>query len=120
MKSVAVLILALLPAVICLAQSPAPDPDTLQNPVKHIDPEVKQLPPDLHYIEDWERIDADELPSAALAALRKLEPDGWEKSVVYRYKKHNTYRVEMRQDGNNRVYLFDRNGKRLAHPENGD
>jgi hypothetical protein len=100
-------------AISTSAQSPAPDPDTLKNPVKDIDPEVKQLPADGHYAKEAVRINADELPAAVLSNLKKLEPDAWQKSVVYRHKSNNTYVVEIRASGREKVYRFNKDGKRI-------
>jgi hypothetical protein len=97
------------------AQQPSPDPDTLKNPVKQIDPEVKQEPADIKYVDEKVRITADELPSVVRDTLRRLEPSSWEKSVVYRDKKSNTYTVEIRESGNEKTYRFDKNGKRLKN-----
>jgi hypothetical protein len=99
------------------AQTPTPDPDTLKDPVKDIDPEVKQLPPDMHYADEAVRINADELPAVVLDSLKKLAPAGWEKSVVYRYKNDQTYIVEIRDEGHEKTYKFSKDGKRLKSPD---
>jgi hypothetical protein len=119
MKKFMFILAFLFGVVIAYGQSPAPDPDTLQNPVKQIDPEVKQLPPDLHYSKDVVRINADELPPAVLKNLKEIEPSGWEKSVVYRDKKEKVFIVEMREDKNNKTYRFDEEGK-LVRSEDED
>jgi hypothetical protein len=110
----------LLGAIITYGQSPAPDPDTIKNPVKQIDPEVKQLPPDLHYAKDAVRINADELPPVVLKKLQQVEPTGWEKSVVYRGKKEKIFIVEMRDNQNTRTYRFDTEGKLLKDEDDKD
>jgi hypothetical protein len=97
--------------VTAYAQSPAPESDTVKNPVKQIDPEVKQLPQDMHYAKESVRINADELPAAVLKKLKALEPTGWEKSVVYHYKNAKFYMVEIREEGNSKTYRFDYDGK---------
>jgi hypothetical protein len=103
------------------AQAPAADPDTLKNPVKQIDPEVKQLPPDLHYAKETVRINADELPAVVFTRLKEVEPEGYEKSVVYHHKKGKYYIVEMREDGNDKTYRFDYEGRLLkAEERDGD
>ena len=93
------------------AQQPAPDPDTLQNPVKQTDPEVKQPPADLHYVDEMERIATAELPPVVLDSLKKHEPTDWEKSVAYHDKRNKSYIVEVRNGGQERIYRFDTTGK---------
>jgi hypothetical protein len=97
------------------AQSPVADPDTLQNPVKQIDPEVKQEPADIHYVDEMTRITADELPAAVRDSLKKSEPTAWEKSVVYRDKKQDLFTVEVREGGQERIYRFNKEGRRLKN-----
>jgi hypothetical protein len=104
-------------AVAANAQSPAPDPDTLQNPVKQIDPEVKQLPANLNYTKDATRISPDDLPPVVLDSVKRLHPTGWEKSVVYHHKKTNSYIIDIREEGGQKIYRFDKTGKRLNNEE---
>ena len=115
MKKIMFSIAAVLCSVAAMAQQPSPDPDTLKNPVKQIDPEVKQEPADIKYIDEKVRITADELPGAVRNSLRQLEPTAWEKSVVYRDKKENMYIVEIRESGNEKTYRFDKDGNRLKN-----
>lgn len=96
-----------------LAQSPTPDPDTLKNPVKQIDPAVTQLPPGMHYVDEMVRINAVELPAAVLDSLKKIEPTAWEKSVVYSDKKKNIFVVEVRGHEKEITYRFSKDGTRL-------
>lgn len=113
MKTLIVLFLFMSAAFISHSQAPAPDPDTLQNPVKQTDPEVKQLPPDLHYTKDDVRINASDLPAAVLDSLKKLEPSEWEKSVVYRNKTEGTFTIEIRASGKEKTYRFNEEGNLL-------
>ena len=107
-------------AAISYGQAPAPDSDTLKNPVKQIDPEVKQLPADLHYAKETVRINAEELPAVVFSRLKEIEPQGWEKSVVYHHKKDKYYVVEMREHDNDKTYRFDYEGKLLRADERDD
>ncbi|MBT1703527.1 hypothetical protein [Chryseosolibacter indicus] len=100
---------------IAFAQQPSPDPDTLKNPIKQIDPEPKQQPADIQYVDERERIAADELPQPVLQSLQELEPSGWEKSVVYRDKQHSVFIIEMRDNEQEKIYRFDREGRRLKN-----
>lgn len=94
------------------AQSPTPDPDTLKNPSKQTDPEVKQEPANLHYIDESRRIAAAELPRPVLDSLKALEPAAWEKSVVYRQKDGQMFLIEIREGGQQKTYRFNRDGVR--------
>jgi len=100
---------------IAYAQSPVADPDTLKNPVKQIDPEVKTQPADAHYVDEMKRIAADELPEVVLDSLKQAEPVAWEKSVVYKSQKEDLFLVEVRDGGQERTYRFNREGQRLKN-----
>lgn len=113
MKTLLILLVAICGAGITYGQSPAPDPDTLQNPVKQIDPEVKQLPANGYDAKSVVRITADELPLVVRDSIKRLHPTGWEKSVVYRDKKSSLYIIDVREAGGQKVYKFDQSGKRL-------
>jgi hypothetical protein len=95
------------------AQTPVPESDTAETSKTQIDPEVKQQPADINYIDETTRIAADELPPVVLDSLKKLEPQAWEKSVVYKQKKEDSYKVEIRDGGEERSYRFDKEGRRL-------
>jgi hypothetical protein len=101
--------------VIAYGQSPVADPDTLKNPVKQIDPEVKQEPADIHYVDEMTRIGADELPPVVLDSLKKAEPASWEKSVMYRDKKEGLFLVHVREGGQEKTYRFNKDGRRLKN-----
>lgn len=114
MKTLIFLILAfLLLFSISKAQSPVPDPDTTSNPVKQIDPEVKQEPANIHYVDEQVRIGVEQLPSAVKDSLKRLEPAAWEKSVIYRNKNQKIYTVEVRDGGQEKTYHFNSDGKLL-------
>jgi hypothetical protein len=115
MKKILIASALLMGSYFTYAQQPSPDPDTLKNPVKQIDPEVRQQPADIQYVEERERIAADELPSAVLDSLKAAEPSTWEKSVVYRDKKQNIFIVEVREGGQEKTYRFNREGGRLKN-----
>ena len=113
MKKLIFMSAVILTAFIANAQTPAPDPDTLQNPVKQIDPEVKQQPADIHYVDEMTRVTADELPSVVRDSLKALEPAAWEKSVIYKSKNEDMYTIEVRDGGQENTYRFSKDGKRL-------
>jgi hypothetical protein len=98
-------------------QQPAPEPDTLRDPVKQIDPEVKQLPDNAHYIDETSRIGIEDLPPAITKTLKGPEYKGWEKSVIYKDKDQDIYTVDIREGGKSRKYRFTKDGQRLKdHP----
>lgn len=101
------------------AQQPAPNPDTLKNPVKQIDPVVRQEPADIHYIDKSERIAAVELPAAVLDSLKALEPSTWEKSIVYRQVDGEMFFIEVRDGGQERTYRFNKEGIRTKTLDEG-
>lgn len=96
------------------AQTPTPESDTVKDQSTQIDPEPKQQPTGLHYIDESVRITAEELPAVVLDSLKKIEPQTWEKSVVYKQKNDNNYLVEIRDGGQERTYWFDKTGKRIT------
>jgi hypothetical protein len=115
MKNIIFLLAITIAAFTAKAQTPAPDPDTLQNPVKQIDPEVKQEPADIHYVDEMTRITADELPTIVRDSLKSLEPAAWEKSVIYKSKNEDMYTIEVRDGGQENTYRFSKDGKRLKN-----
>lgn len=100
-------------AIAAHAQTPTPDSDTVKNQSKQIDPEPKQMPTGLHYVDESVRITADELPPVVLDSLKELEPQAWEKSVIYKQKKEDHFLVEIRDGGQERSYRFNKDGKRI-------
>ncbi len=110
-----ILILLMITAAIATnAQTPTPESDTVRDQSKQTDPEPKQQPTGLHYIDESVRINAAELPAVVLDSLKKIEPQTWEKSVVYKQKKGDNYLVEIRDGGEERTYWFDKTGKRVT------
>jgi hypothetical protein len=115
MKLLATILFLLAVASGAFAQQPSPDPDTLKNPVKQIDPEVKQPPADIHYVDEMTRISAAELPQIVLDSLKQSEPVNWEKSVVYKDKVEGQFLVQVRDGGEEKTYRFDKTGRRLKN-----
>jgi hypothetical protein len=113
MKKLLILLVMMTAVWFAYGQSPTPDPDTLRNPSEQTDPEVKQIPEGIHYIDESVRIATAELPAVVLDSLKKLEPQAWEKSIVYKQKKEDTYKVEIRDGGEERSYRFNKEGKRV-------
>jgi hypothetical protein len=120
MKHIILIFSLVIAAVTTNAQTPAPDPDTLKNPIKQGDPEIKQQPADIHYVDEMTRIAADELPPAVLDSLKTFEPAAWEKSVVYKDKMNDLFIVEVREGGQEKTYRFNKEGKRLKNLDEED
>jgi hypothetical protein len=117
MKKLLILFMLMTAVSYSRAQSPTTDPDTVRNSSKQTDPEAKQMPADLHYINESVRIDAEELPAAVLESLKKSEPQVWQKSVVYKQKREDVFEVEIRDGGDERYYRFNKEGKQLNSPD---
>lgn len=115
MKKLFLILAISISGIVVKAQSPVAEPDTLQNPVNQGDPELKQIPADMNYVDERVRITADQLPAAVRDSLKMLEPTGWEKSVVYRDKKENIFIVEVREGGEEKTYRFNKQGKKLKN-----
>jgi hypothetical protein len=111
MKTVVMIIVAMF-HYFANAQSPTPDLDTLSDPVKQIDPEVKHMPIGLYDASEMVRIHAEELPTTVLKILKTSEYNGWQKSVVYKHKSKDLFFIEVRDGGKSRTYSFTKDGKR--------
>lgn len=95
-----------------MAQSPAPDPDTLRDPVKQIDPEVKVLPQSDKYNEDRVKITAKQIPAAVRQTLSSsTQYEGWEKASIYQNKSGNIFIVEVTKADTTRTFRFDKGGR---------
>gem|GEM_PF-2200957 len=113
-----ILLTLLLLNMISKAQTPTPELDTVNNPVKQIDPEQKVMPSNLKDIDEQARIGSKDLPAAVRRSLRKIEPEDWQKSVMYLDKKRKTYIIQVRGGSGERTYHFNRKGKQLeARPD---
>jgi hypothetical protein len=116
MKSIVLFFLSI---VFCtaalLAQSPAPEPDTTQVPVKQTDPEIKVQPRDANYTgSDDRRIMPAEIPPAVKRTLESSpEYTGWEKGTIYKNKSGNKFTIEVTRGDTTRTYRFDKGGKPL-------
>jgi hypothetical protein len=93
------------------SQNPVPDPDTIPNPVQEGDPAIKTLPPRLDYVEDKQRIRAEELPDAV---RQTLESDAryanWKDATIFRDENTDEYIVEFREEGKTTTYKFSKEG----------
>lgn len=113
MNKVVLIITATLISFSAAAQMPAPETDTAKIPIKQTDPVPDQMPEDLHYVDERNRISTEELPAPVLENLKKAEPADWQQSVTYYDKEKKRYMVEVRKGGQQHVYYFARNGKQL-------
>jgi hypothetical protein len=95
-----------------VAQSPLPDSDTLRNPVKQGDPEVRVIPPQADYRKNLVTIRQKDIPPQLRKTLGRPEYKGWEKGTLYRNKEATFYLLEIQEPIKTRVYRFDKYGKR--------
>lgn len=94
------------------AQSPAPEPDTLRDPVKQTDPEGGVLPKDVNYTDDHQKITPKQLPAGVRQTLESgTQYDGWEKASVYKNKSGSVYIVEITKADTTRTFRFDKLGR---------
>ena len=94
------------------AQSPAPEPDTLRDPVKQTDPEGKVLPQSSNYAEDHQRITAKQIPAGVRQTLESSPTyEGWEKAALYKHKSGNLYIIEITKADTTKTYRFDKLGR---------
>lgn len=112
MKTMIVLFASLMVSL-SAANGQTPDADTLRDPVKEGDPEVRIIPPQAQYRKDMVVIKATQLPAPVKKTLELPEYKGWEKATIYRNPSSTFYLVEIQEPVKTRVYRFDKNGKRL-------
>ena len=113
MKKVLLLLFGLITAVAAVvAQTPAPEPDTLRDPVKQTDPEPKTLPPDSRYIDDEVKITPQQLPAAVKQTLESgTSYNGWEKANLYKNKNGSIFIIEITKGDTTRTFHFDKLGR---------
>jgi hypothetical protein len=101
-------------ATIVWAQSPVPDPDTLKDPVKQTDPEVKVGPKETNYKADRLKITPAEIPRAVRQTLESSPTySGWEKAAVYKNENGSLFFVEITSGDGAQTFRFDKTGKPL-------
>lgn len=95
-----------------LAQSPAPEPDTLSIPVQQGDPAIRTLPPRLDYVEDKRRITPEEVPQPVRQTLEgNASMKDWQKAVLFHDENKDEYIVEFTEAGKRTSYRFDKEGR---------
>lgn len=108
------LIPLLLAGTLAMAQGPAPQPDTISNPVKEGDPAIKALPPRLDYVEDKKQITMEELPAPVQHTLQNdSKYRGWEKATIFHEENKDEYIVEFRAADNATTYRFNKAGTQI-------
>jgi hypothetical protein len=94
------------------AQSPVPEPDTLKNQVRQIDPVPQTMPPDANYTANAIKITSAEFPEPVKRSLNDgAEYEGWQKGAAYKSKDGKMFILEMREADTVRVFRFDNTGK---------
>jgi hypothetical protein len=114
MKKIASLFLSV--CCLCFAaavysQSPAPESDTLKDPVKQGDP-APENPPPINYKADQVRIMSQDIPAAIRQTLESNpEYEGWKKATIYKNRANSLYTVEFKEADKTRIFRFDKSGK---------
>lgn len=104
-----------LSTAVLMAQSPAPEPDTLRDPVRQIDPEPKVLPQNDNYAEDRVKITPKQVPDGVKQTLSSsTQYQGWEKASIFRVKSNNKFIVEITRGDTTRTFHFDKTGKPVS------
>ncbi|HEY0651677.1 MAG TPA: hypothetical protein VGD65_01070 [Chryseosolibacter sp.] len=95
-------------------QSPVPEPDTLKNQVRQVDPVPQTMPHDANYTANKIKITSTELPEGVKRSLNAgSEYEGWQKGTAYKSKDGKEFILEMREADTLRIFRFDKNGKLL-------
>src|SRR5690606_32935714 len=112
MKRITLTLVATLAAIaMSLAQSPAPELDTVRTPVRQGDPEPKTFPSH-NYLEGFMRIMPDELPPAVIKTLSSDSTyHGWQKAAVYRNVRNTRFIVERSDLKQVETWQFDAQGR---------
>jgi hypothetical protein len=112
MKKLASILAGLFITAAAYAQSPAPEPDTLRDPVKQTDPEGRVLPRSANYAEDHQRITSKQIPAGVRQTLESSpEYEGWERAMIYKNKSGNSYIIEITKADTTKTYRFDKLGR---------
>lgn len=100
------------------AQAPVPDTDTTSTPIKQGDPTIETMPRGLDYVEDKQRIKAEELPDAVKQTLQSGTRYGdWKEATVFHDRNKEEYILEVTKAGNTATYRFDKEGKPIIQEE---
>lgn len=114
MKKVILTVIAFLIVAVAavFAQNPVPQPDTLQDPVQQGDPAVRNLPPQMDYVNDMKRIIPKEIPAPVRQTLESsAQYTGWEKALIYQNKTKDEYLIQFKDAGKTTSYRFYKNGR---------
>jgi hypothetical protein len=99
-------------ATTLFAQNPAPEPDTIPDPVKQGDPAIRQLPAETGYLKDMKRIMPEELPQPVRQTLQSsAQYSNWEKAMIYQSKRNEEYLIQFPEAGKTTSYRFDKEGR---------
>lgn len=98
-----------------VAQTPVPDPDTVETPVQQGDPTMDQLPARLDYIEDKKRISAEELPAPVRETLESGDHyAGWKEGVIFEDRNTEEYIIELKEGAKTKSYRFNKEGRPIV------
>jgi hypothetical protein len=94
------------------AQEPTPLSDTVKDPVKQGDPEVKNQPLNINYLNGMVKITPKELPAPVKQTLEAgSQYQGWERASLYKNKAGDSFIVEMKEGDRTKIFRFDKTGK---------
>jgi hypothetical protein len=106
-------IAALLLGASAYAQTPVPEPDTV-DPVQQGDPAVRHLPPRADYVDDRQPLRPEELPQRVRrAAENEVGIQNWEAAKILHDRKKDEYIVEIKTRDEKSTYRFDSQGRRI-------
>lgn len=111
MKTISLISAGLLFAIAAVAQTPAPEPDTIPLPVEQGDP-VQRTFPSHNYLEGFVRVMPDELPAAVRTTLESGSSyDGWRRAPIYKNPKGDRFIVEITTGGKTETFQFNAQGR---------
>ena len=111
-KYILFFLILLMGAVTAVAQTPAPEPDTLLDPVQQGDPAVRQMPPQVDYVKEMDRIVPEELPEPVRQTLESsAQYKDWQKAMIYQNKTKDQYLIQFKESDKTTTYRFDKQGR---------
>jgi len=108
MKKIATLLIAIaISTAAAYAQTPVPEPDT----VEHTAPEIKVIKPKINYTEDQIKILPTDIPAPVKRALESgPEYAGWQKAAIFKNKRGDLFTIEITKADTTKTYRFDARG----------
>jgi hypothetical protein len=106
-KTTTLLIAITLSAAAAYAQTPVPEPDTVEITA----PEIKVIKPKTNYTEDQIKILPTDIPAPVKRALESsTEYTGWQKAAIFKNRRGNLFTIEITKADTTKTYRFDARG----------